>query len=76
MSERLPTLTGAELIAALERGGFVVLRVRGSHHFLRDSEGRTTVIPVHAGETIGRGLLAKVLRDCGWDREQLKALLG
>jgi predicted RNA binding protein YcfA (HicA-like mRNA interferase family) len=56
-------VTGRELIAGLGRLGFQVLRVKGSHHYLRHQDGRSTVVPVHAGETIGRGLLAKILRD-------------
>ncbi|MBC7925474.1 MAG: type II toxin-antitoxin system HicA family toxin [Bryobacteraceae bacterium] len=32
---RAPRVTGAELITALERAGFVRSRIRGSHHFLR-----------------------------------------
>jgi len=76
MSGKLPALTGAEVIRALERGGFSVVRSRGSHHFLRHSDGRTTVIPVHAGETIGPGLMRKILRDVGLDREQFRGLLG
>ena len=60
---RSPRLRGRELIAALQRAGFVVLRVKGSHHFLRHADGRRTVVPVHAGETIGPGLLNKILRD-------------
>lgn len=71
----LPTLTGRTLISALGRAGFVVARVRGSHHILKHPDGRMTVVPVHAGETIGPGLLAKVLRDCRIDREVLKNLL-
>jgi predicted RNA binding protein YcfA (HicA-like mRNA interferase family) len=61
---RGPRVTGAELIAALTRVGFAVVRVRGSHHFLRHKDGRGTVVPVHSGETIGPGLLHKILRDC------------
>lgn len=61
---RAPRLTGKELIAALGRRGFVVLRVRGSHHFLKHADGRATVVPVHGRETIGPGLLARILRDC------------
>jgi len=67
----LPSPTGRDLIAALGRAGFEVLRVRGSHHFLRHADGRTTVIPVHGSETIGPGLLAKILRDCDVTREDL-----
>ena len=63
------------MIRALERGGFGVVRFRGSHHFLRHPDGRTTVVAVHAGETIGPGLLGKILRDCGLDREQFRSLL-
>lgn len=60
---RLPRLRGREIVAALRRAGFEVLRVKGSHHFLRHPDGRTTVVPVHAGETIGPGLLSKILKD-------------
>jgi len=59
-----PGFTGKKLIASLRDNGFAVVRVKGSHHFLRHSDGRCTVAPVHAGETIGPGLLAKILRDC------------
>ncbi len=72
---RLPQLTGREVIAALERAGFAVVRVKGSHHFLRHADGRVTVVPVHAREAIGPGLLAKILRDCELDRERFRALL-
>jgi len=48
----------------MRKAGFEVARVEGSHHFLRHPDGRGTVVPVHAGETIGPGLLAAILRDC------------
>src|ERR1700722_7864003 len=51
-------------IAALAGAGFQVLRVRGSHHFLRHEDGRSTVVPVHSGETLGPGLLNRILQDC------------
>lgn len=68
---RLPRLRGREVIAALKRAGFVVLRIKGSHHFMQHSDGRRTVVPVHAGETIGPGLLAKILKDSEMDAEDL-----
>lgn len=76
MSGKLPALTGAEVIRALERGGFGVVRIRSSHHFLRHPDGRTTVVAVHGGETIGPGLMSKILRDCDLTKEQFRALLG
>ena len=60
---RLPRLRGREVIAALRRAGFEVLRIKGSHHFMRHPDGRRTVVPVHTGETIGPGLLSKILQD-------------
>jgi len=71
---RNPRLTGAELIAALGREGFVVARIRGSHHFLRHPDGQHTVVPVHSGETIGPGLFSKILRDCRISGEELVKL--
>lgn len=72
---RLPRLTGREVVAALRKGGFEVVRVKGSHHFLRHADGRVTVVPVHAGETIGPGLLAVILRDCELSQEDFSLLL-
>lgn len=70
-----PSLTGKDLVGVLKKAGFQVMRSKGSHHFLRHQDGRTTVVPVHAGETIGPGLLSKILRDCDLTREELQALL-
>ena len=72
---KLPSVTGKELITALSKLGFQVIRVKGSHHFLRHQDGRATVVSVHAGETIGPGLLLRILRDCDVNREKLTDLL-
>jgi predicted RNA binding protein YcfA (HicA-like mRNA interferase family) len=72
---RTPRATGQELIAALGKAGFSVLRVKGSHHFLHHEDGRSTVVPAHSGETIGPGLLHKILRDCQLTVNQLTELL-
>lgn len=72
---RLPALTGKKLVSILEQAGFGVLRVRGSHHFLAHPDGRKTVVPVHAGEVLGPGLLSKVLRDIEWTAETLRGRL-
>lgn len=67
---RLPRLRGREVIAALRRAGFGIARTKGSHHFLQHADGRRTVVPVHAGETIGPGLLSKVLKDVEMEPEE------
>jgi predicted RNA binding protein YcfA (HicA-like mRNA interferase family) len=70
-----PAVSGAQLIKALRKLGFDVVRIKGSHHFLQHPDGRRTVVPVHRGETIGRGLLAQILRDCEIAREALQEKL-
>ena len=72
---KLPALTGKDLIAVLAKAGFEVIRVKGSHHYLRHADGRATVIPIHAGETIGPGLMTKILRDCDFTRNDLRNLI-
>jgi predicted RNA binding protein YcfA (HicA-like mRNA interferase family) len=72
---RLPRVTGREVVAALRKTGFEVVRIKGSHHLLQHPDGRGTVVPVHAGETIGPGLLAAILRDCEIERNDFIELL-
>jgi predicted RNA binding protein YcfA (HicA-like mRNA interferase family) len=72
---RLPRLRGRGVIATLKKAGFEVLRIKGSHHFLRHPDGRATVVPVHAGETIGPGLLAKILKDVDMTADEFRSLL-
>ncbi len=73
---KLPSLTPRQIIKALTNLGFVKIRQEGSHIFLRHSDGRTTVIPNHPGETIDRGLLNKIIKkDLEIDRDDfLQAL--
>ena len=70
-----PAVTGSEFIRALRQFGFEVIRIKGSHHFIRHTDGRGTVVPVHRGETIGTGLLAQILGDCEISKEDLHAML-
>ena len=64
---------GRELISILRKAGFDVIRIKGSHHFLRHPDGRATVVPVHAGEDIGTGLLGKILKDVEWTDDDLRS---
>jgi len=72
---RLPRLTGTDVLRALEKIGFQVIRKRGSHVFVRHPDGRATVIPVHKGEDLGLGILSKILRDVELNREEFAKLL-
>ena len=72
---KLPRLKAKDLLRALRRAGFSVVRIRGSHHFIEHSDGRVTSVPVHSGEIIGTGLLASILRDIELTPEELSDLL-
>jgi predicted RNA binding protein YcfA (HicA-like mRNA interferase family) len=71
-----PRITGRDLVRALGRLGWVVVVQRGSHAQLKHPErsGRVTV-PLHAGETIGPGLLRSVLNQAGITAEELRSVL-
>ncbi|HUI42784.1 MAG TPA: type II toxin-antitoxin system HicA family toxin [Terriglobia bacterium] len=51
--------------------GFLQVRQKGSHKFFRHPDGRTATVPDHRGEDLGRGILAKILRDAGTNFDQL-----
>jgi predicted RNA binding protein YcfA (HicA-like mRNA interferase family) len=72
---RLPVLTGEQVIKSLRKAGFSELRRRSSHVYLKHVDGRATVVPVHKGETIGSGLLRKILRDTELNRDEFIRLL-
>jgi predicted RNA binding protein YcfA (HicA-like mRNA interferase family) len=59
----------------LKKADFIVERQRGSHVFLKHEDGRATVVPVHSGETIGPGLLSKILRDVEMTKQDLLEVL-
>lgn len=68
---RLPLLTAKEMAKILEKIGFSFIRQQGSHMFFEHPDGRTTVIPNHAGEEIDRGLLNKIVKhDLQLSREE------
>jgi len=48
---------------------------KGQPSFFASFRWALYVVPVHRGESIGRGLLAQILRDCEISRDDLKKLL-
>jgi len=66
----LPSISGKDLIKFLRKHGFEVIRTKGSHKFLRHVDGRVTTVPTHSNESIGTGLLLKILKDCDISKEE------
>lgn len=69
---KLPVLSGKELIKALERDGFQIVRQKGSHVSLYKGEFRT-VVPLHSD--LSKGTLLGILKQCGLTKEKLIQLL-
>ena len=57
--------------------GFVVVRIKRSHHIMSHPGDpiRRTVVPVHAGQDIKRGLLRKIIDDAGMAVDEFIGLL-
>jgi len=72
---RLRPLRADEVLQALQRAGFMIVRQRGSHIRLKHSDGRVVTVPAHSGHEIGRGLLRKILRDAEFSWEEFLAFL-
>jgi len=60
---KLPILRARELMRVLESIGFSKQRQVGSHIFYKHPDGRTTLVPRHDREDIGKGLLRQILRE-------------
>jgi predicted RNA binding protein YcfA (HicA-like mRNA interferase family) len=72
---KLPQVNGEQVVKALGKAGFQVLRQKGSHIYLKHLNGRATVVPVHKGESVGKGLLRKILKDADLGKEEFLKLL-
>jgi predicted RNA binding protein YcfA (HicA-like mRNA interferase family) len=69
---RLPIVSGARVVRALEKDGFDVIGTRGSHCKLRRGP-RTVIVPLH--DEVRPGTLASILRAAGISADQLRELL-
>lgn len=76
MTRRLPVLKPRAVIRALERAGFLVRRVRGSHYQLthpNDPRLRVTV-PVH-GKDLRPKTLREIIRQASLTVDEFRDLL-
>jgi predicted RNA binding protein YcfA (HicA-like mRNA interferase family) len=69
MSKIMP-LPSKKIIKALENMGFEQVRQKGSHLFLQHPDGRTTIIPVHPTDNIGKGMINKIIKDVKITRDE------
>jgi predicted RNA binding protein YcfA (HicA-like mRNA interferase family) len=63
MMDKPPVLKPREVVAVLEKLGFVETRQRGSHKEYRHPDGRRTTVPFHAKRDISPVLLRRIVKD-------------
>jgi predicted RNA binding protein YcfA (HicA-like mRNA interferase family) len=73
----LPTVNGKHTVRALQRAGFVVGRIVGSHHVLYrpDNPVRAVTVPVHGSRDLKPGTLRAIIRQAGLSVEEFANLL-
>jgi predicted RNA binding protein YcfA (HicA-like mRNA interferase family) len=71
----VPSVPGDRVVRALEKAGFAVARITGSHHIMRHPDGRGTTVPVHQGRDVAKGTLRGILADTHLTVEELRRLL-
>jgi predicted RNA binding protein YcfA (HicA-like mRNA interferase family) len=57
-------MTGKELITLLKKNGWIIDRIKGSHHILVKGT-ETLVVPVHGKKEIPKGTLTNILKKAG-----------
>ena len=70
--KRLPIVSGARAVRALEKDGFDVIGTKGSHCKLRRGP-RTVIVRLH--NELRPGTLASILRAAGMSADRLRELL-
>lgn len=71
---KLPSLKSNEIVKILHKLGFRKVRQKGSHAFFSHPSGKTTVVPIHQGRNIGKGLLHSILHDIQISPEEFKKI--
>ena len=69
--DKIKIFKSHEVVARLERLGFVKVRQRGSHKQFRHPDKRCTTVPFHSGKDISPILLRKIAKDINVTVEEL-----
>ena len=71
---KLPIVSPQAMEKILLKRGFVKTRQKGSHAFFSHPNGNGTVVPMHKGEDLGRGMIKSILNDIELSREEYERL--
>lgn len=73
---KLTGISGKEVVRALRRGGFELLRVTGSHHVLRKPgvPKSKVIVPVHGSHDLPPGTVRSIIEQSGLTTADFMAL--
>jgi predicted RNA binding protein YcfA (HicA-like mRNA interferase family) len=72
---KLPRITAAEVISAIERAGFSLARQSGSHKIYKNQAGKRVTVPFHSGKILHPKVLRNILRDADLTVEKFQELM-
>lgn len=59
-------MNGKQIIAKLKKEGWILIRVEGSHHIMKNAElNKKVPIPVHGSKDVQIGLLKAIEKQTG-----------
>lgn len=62
----MKTISGKRFCKILENRGWILQRIRGSHHiYVNPSSGAIVTVPVHGNEDLKKGILSQLLKSTG-----------
>ncbi|NVM54002.1 MAG: type II toxin-antitoxin system HicA family toxin [Candidatus Helarchaeota archaeon] len=68
---KLPALTPKKIIKILEKKGYILDRIKGSHHIYYHPESKKrVVVPVHKKE-LPKGTLLEILKQAGIEKSDI-----
>lgn len=65
-------VSGKRMCRILERHGWVLIRIKGSHHaYQRPNDSVTVIVPVHANNDLKPGTQHAIMKDAGLTEDDL-----
>jgi len=75
MTDKMPRITAADVMRALEKINFFLSRQSGSHKIYKNNDGKRVTVPFHSGKILHPKVLRNILSDAELTIEALKKLL-
>jgi predicted RNA binding protein YcfA (HicA-like mRNA interferase family) len=72
---KLPSIKGKNLVKILNRIGWRLDHIQGSHYILRNENGKKLTVAVHGNSEIPKGTFIGILNDADISKEEFVKLL-